>query len=318
MDLGPGWIRRDDLLRALRQQGLIVSNHQLLRWHNAGLLAQPKRVGHGRNRGGSDSYYPWWGALEALEIAWRLKEERRHGGKPKLVDVGWALWVLGYPVTDFARRFLIEKLEEKERLLKEMKRRPKQTAVMFRRLLARHPGFRNVRHLVMDPVVGFRILCDMQRTDFEPDRYSESDWQLLRETVLAQVLPDHVGDEPELPSLDEVAVGIGQLAKTLNTSAIKRWLRIASNRDLRVYCNEAQAILVAAVAELEWEDTLITPDDFLRHLGQQIADPYDWRRTVEQLPQLKLPKSPLSPFEQLLRKLGVLPGPALTTEVRTT
>jgi hypothetical protein len=317
MDLGPGWIKRDDLLKALRQQGLSVSNHQLLRWHNAGILTQPKRVGHGRNRGGSDSYYPWWGALQALEIGWRLKEERRHGGKPKLVDVGWALWVLGYPVTDFARRRLIENLEEKERLLKEMKRRPKQTAVMFRRILQRDPRFRKVRQLVMNPTVAFGIVRDMELGDLQADRYSEWDWQQLREAVLAQLFPDQAGDEPDLPPLDEVAEGIGQLAKTLNTSAIKRGLEVASNRDLRVYCNEAQAILGSLAGKKGWEDTLITPDDFLRHFGQRIANPYDWREMVELLPQLNLPKSPLSAFEQLLRKLEVLPSPALTTEVRT-
>src|SRR4051794_24359941 len=101
-------ITRDQLLADLRKQGLKLTAHQLLRWHDWGLLPQPRREGLGRGKG-TVSYYSRLAALQAGTLA-RVLAARR-----SLIDAGWALWALGFPLTSWARALLLDELAEVRR-----------------------------------------------------------------------------------------------------------------------------------------------------------------------------------------------------------
>jgi hypothetical protein len=300
MDLGPGWIKRDDLLEVLRLQGLSVSNHQLLRWHNAGILTQPKRVGHGRNRGGSDSYYPWWGALQALEIGWRLKEERRRSRKPKLADVGWALWTLGYPVTDFARELLLDELKEEEEASRlEHERYLKKTGEsLFERPEPRigMPGMRNVVRPDAMPKVA-RMLVELELGILADQEYEPQDWELLQEAVISEMHPELL-DHPELPTPEEVEAGLRQQS---SRQPLGRTIKALEEVDKRRLCktrNEAQALHEL----LGGSNEVMSRRGFVHYFKLRHVDPESAKRLAHLPKAMGWSRTPLSPLGRAVIK----------------
>lgn len=122
-DIHPGYIirmpdaatdlSRDELKAAIREQGLSVTSHQLVRWHKRGLLPRPERTFFGRP-GGTESRYPEIAIAQTHAILLLLQVFRRD-----LNSVGWYLWGFGFPVTAFVRRLLVTELEQWEKQLRE-------------------------------------------------------------------------------------------------------------------------------------------------------------------------------------------------------
>ena len=315
MDLGPGWILRDDMIKQLRTQKLNVSNHQLLRWRDAGLLPRPKRVGRGRSRGGSDSYYPRLALLQAAEIATRMEQERKLGRKPKLAEVGWALWVLGFPVTDFARDLLLGDLADAQYLLREFKRAPQETKKLIERALnSKNPVFRSIRDLVVNPAAAFPMLFNMMSGDLQANQHSVDDWISFQETTAVGLHRDALFEE-DLPSPEEFAIGIQQIAQTQNTGAVIEKLENTENKSLRIYCNEAQHIFAMLAQGMNLGSVLMPPDYFLHYFKQRVLNPDGAKSIKELIRGLGWTKPPLSEFEKILVRAGILPE--VTPEKRT-
>lgn len=72
--------------------GYSVSRDQLRRWRGMGLLPGVRQAGKGRSIGGSETRHPIGTAAQAIEIIRLLRE------KEKLAEVGWKLWMRGFPV----------------------------------------------------------------------------------------------------------------------------------------------------------------------------------------------------------------------------
>ena len=296
MHPGLGWIHRDELLQAVRQLGFRASNHQLLRWHDEELLPQPRRVGRGRARGGSDSYYPWWAALQAAELAGQLKRKRN------LDDAGWALWVAGFPVADVVRDLLLDELEESEDMLREVlaDRGGPLPSLLDSTAHARSDMWKVVHRKQRAKVL--RMVTEMQLGTLQPEKYSKHDWASFQDATLAAVLPQAL-DDPKLPSPTEVRSGITKLSRHWNLRAVRQGLEQTDDRWFRIYTNEAQALFAMIAQSLDVENALVPRDAFLRYFAQRHVDPGTRKQTVQYLKVLGWTKPPLSPFEQFVARL---------------
>jgi hypothetical protein len=93
---------REELLDLPKVREHGVSEHQLARWHRAGLLPRPKQRSLGKGHG-TQTVYPFGTGKQLLRLC-----EIHFDGKEKLFRyVGWRLWWEGYEVSfDLIRDFL--------------------------------------------------------------------------------------------------------------------------------------------------------------------------------------------------------------------
>lgn len=80
-----------ELLELAQQQGYLISAHQLVRWHRAGLLPRPQQQPLKRARGTCSLYPP--GTGEQLLLLCSL-----HSRERRLSHLAWQLWLAGYRV----------------------------------------------------------------------------------------------------------------------------------------------------------------------------------------------------------------------------
>lgn len=306
MHPGPGWIHRDELLKRLRKQKLSVSTHQLLRWHNRGLLPQPRRVGRGRSRGGSDSYYPWWTVLQVAELREQLKEQRRQNQLRSLADAGWALWVVGFPVTLFARKLLLSELREGRRLLRGERRRysTRQRSPSLDRLARSRSSHlaKSMRKAVRPEQLSgvFQMITDMQLGTLDPDEYSEEQWQFFQDAVIASISPDLL-DAEDLPAPSVVATDISRLAATRNIPQVIRALKAIDETLLCLFRDEAQTLVSQLASAVGKHNARMSREAFLQYFKVRYVDKEAAKETVQLLKVLGWTKPPLSPLAQLFR-----------------
>ena len=89
-------LSRETLLAWLAEQDCLVTEHQLVRWHKAGLLPRPSRKFLGRGKG-TETYYPPGTERQALRLCQALLDDR------STENAAWALWLDGFPVTPLIR-----------------------------------------------------------------------------------------------------------------------------------------------------------------------------------------------------------------------
>jgi len=96
---------REELLDLAKARGYSVTEHQLARWHRAGLLPRPKQRSLGKGHGTQTVYPPGTGRqlLRLCEIHFDDKEKR-------LLHVGWRLWWEDYEVSSKPIRDLLSRV----------------------------------------------------------------------------------------------------------------------------------------------------------------------------------------------------------------
>lgn len=308
MHPGAGWIHRDELREWVRHRVGRVSVHQLLNWHDKGLLPQPRRVGRGRGRGGSDSYYPWWAAIQAAALAWHLAEQRRRSQRRNLRDAGWALWIEGFPVTPFARRLLLEELDSSDLRHEYQRYRAGRSSTVFEIVAERPPApLKAMAQAVPAPAFStvLRIIAELQLGLLDPQAYTEEQWQDVQDVVVAGLLPSLEGDS-ELPSPKEVASGLARLSRTQNLPRVIKALKRIDDRHLCMVRNEAQALFARVAQAVGHENALITRDRFLTYFKARVVDPDATKDIVQMLRALQLSPPPRSRFAELILQLLAL------------
>lgn len=309
MPPAPSEITRDDLLAFLKREGCRVSPYQLLRWHDWGLLPQPRREGLGRGKG-TASYYPRTAALQARTLA-RLLAKRR-----SLRQAGWELWVLGFPVTAWARELLLGDLEEHQRQLQKMERSRKRGG----QLLQPRARQRRSGHLVqMQKLAGrdamprlMQMLVAFQLGTLKSVDYAEEDWDLLQGAALHELWPD-IATAVDLPSPAEVAKELAQLSPAISISRTIAALKRVPDRQLEQYRNELQWLFEAITPPDEQAAVRISPEEFLSFFKTRHVHPdgdRNYRAWMRDLGVSRPPVSPLQRWRAAFRPVATTPTPS--------
>jgi DNA-binding transcriptional MerR regulator len=304
-------VPRDELLHILHRHGFSVTEHMLLRWHDKGLLPQPRREGLGRGKG-TRSYYPTWAIPQAATLALALDHTRN------LQEAGWATWCLGYPVTPFARGVLLHFVQEKERELKKaldtMLRGDPRSAI---RKAARPRDRRRV-----DP-----LQATLQTDSLE---------QVL--TLAAKVLLGRVGDLPKATSVvwpwlgDAVEAQIGAkvyaelmpsritederrkamelIGRELSLPRIRVALERAPERDLEIIRGEASAAWMAGLHAEKIQPLLIPAVGYLLYFAVRVVSPTLAPEAERIARERGWSPPPPSPLQQVLQQ-GTMPSSAV-------
>lgn len=101
-----------EVLERAEAAGYAVSERQLKRWRDEGLVPSPDKVGLGRGKG-TVALYPPGTARRVIEIARALEEERSLG------RAAWHLWFQGLVPTDLVRRGMTGVIAERGQQLAE-------------------------------------------------------------------------------------------------------------------------------------------------------------------------------------------------------
>ena len=285
-------VERGELLELLKPQG--VTNAQLLRWVQAGLLPHPRREGLGRGRGGR-SYYPRLVILQAESLARLLKQERSLG------VAGWRLWLLGYPVTPFVRAMLLADLDAAEvelreelsqinagkpsRLIQEVKR--SNGDPMGQRLGA-----------VLEPKglqVYARMVIEQRLGILKADQYSELDWANYQDAGVAMLFPELI-DHKELPDPGTIPSGVQQVTRDANIDQLRAVLQTTDEKLFVTARNELQWLWEYYRDPTRTEMPFPEPDDFLRFLRFRLEPdgPRQIATWMNALGQTRIPPSPLA------------------------
>ncbi len=285
-------ITRDDLLAFLKGQGFPVTPYQLLRWHDWGLLPQPRREGLGRGKG-TVSYYRRGAALQARALA-RLLARRR-----SLHDAGWGLWMLGFPVTDWARPYLLDELKHQKREFLRAARSLRGKGWLAKQVSRRRApkGLERLRKVAPPentPRV-FQMLVALRLGSLRAEDYSEDDWALLQDATVNEFFPDLI-DDPELPGLEEVAAGMAKLSSEINLDRTIAEIKALPNKRLEQYRNEVQWLFELYSPPDERPTVLVSRDDFLLFFRARHLNPdgeLGIRTWMQALGQTRPPASPL-------------------------
>lgn len=305
MPPAPSEISRDELLAFLRREGFRVSPHQLLRWHDWGLLPQPRREGLGRGKG-TASYYPKGAALQARALVRLLEEDR------SLVEAGWGLWVLGFPVTEWARDLLVAELTDRERMLAKEVRSLKRGGKLANQIRRRAP-----RELArMQKVAGpgamprlLQMLTDQQLGTLRAEDYAEDDWDLLQGAALNQLWPD-LATAPELPSPQDVAKDMARLSSQASLKQVITALNSLPAPRLEQYRNEAQWFSERFANPEVPASARLSRDEFIAFLKIRHLDPEGARgmpHLMRALGQSHPPASPIQRWLQAQRSVAASP-----------
>lgn len=301
----PGWIERDDLLRAVRSVGLRVTTYQLLRWRNVGLLPPPKKVGHGRGRG-TTVHYPPIAALQAVALAGALKERRN------LDEAGWAIWVFGFPVTRFARRLLLEELHEREDGYRELLRRVDRGEGLKALLSTPTEPIATLRSLAgYDASTILRYIGDLELGTFDTTRYTDDDLVLTQQT-LAEAMDqwrqdggEALFDHPELPDVAEIRRTSAIHRATLGVPALRRRLKQLDDARLCQARDEAQALTAHLAEALGMPVPLLSRSMYLQYLGVRFLNREAATELITFLKQLGWATPPPSLLVQAVRRARV-------------
>lgn len=302
-------ITRDDLLAQLQREGLRVSAHQLLRWHDRGLLPQPRREGLGRGKG-TASYYPRSAMLQTRTLA-RLLARRRN-----LDEAGWGLWALGFPVTAWARAVLLDLLRSRrdelahaERSLRRAKgtlakvasrRRPPRSLARMRKDIRPEAMPRVLQMLVAYPLGTLRA-----------EDYTQDEWARFHEATLRELWPA-ILDDPKLPRPDEVAAGMAKLSRERSFARVIAALKEMPDARLEQYRNELQWLTELLSTPDERATATMSREDFVVFFKVRHMDPQGERgfaQWMKSLDQMRPPPSQLQRWRTAVKQLTLAPSP---------
>lgn len=249
-----------DLASALRTAGykapagwFNLAPHQLVNWHRNGLIPRPTRRFLGRNRG-TESRYPAHTALQAAAVAMMQLLFR------DLKSTAWAVWCLGFDLTERVRADLVaevagweQRLGKNYRLFEEG--RPNNPIAQL--ATGRAPrGFGNIRRRVGKrrfDTVG-RVFHEVLLGNFGPQAsYDPSDYRLIAKAVGV------VGGEAPVARLPEA---LALLSREANLSALRRAIVTMPAGTLCLLRDEAQAIF-RSLPVGDWIAQALVPPEFV-------------------------------------------------------
>ena len=319
MNDAPNYLTRGQIITYVGEQGYDVTRHQLVRWHKRGLLPRPRRHAKGRGQG-SEARYPAYTAAQTLTIL-LLKQDLPRD----LNSVGWYLWVLGFPVNDFARQLLLTELRERERALRReysRHRRGMRDTVFDRaggrRVLAGTEGMRRTAKRKHLPKV-LQMIAEMQLGVLaQHDEYRAEDWERLQDVGIALIYPELL-DDPELPSAEEVEAGLKRLSEEASLPKVIRALEDADDHALRLITNEAQWLLEHLAGPLGYEEVpLITREVFVHYYTSRCVDkhsPLQASQVSQVWEAFGWPYPPKSPIDRLVMRLAATVAPGTRSGV---
>jgi hypothetical protein len=305
MAIRPGEVEREELLRELAPYQ--VTNAQLLRWVQAGLLPRPRREGLGRGRGGR-SYYPGITVKQAGALAELLKRDRN------LAEAGWRLWLIGYPVTLFARALLLEELTAQEAALRDelarlRKGRRSRFAVGVRRERG-DPALARVRAMLNEgglQTMG-RMVAEQLLGILRTEKYTDEEWDNYGDATVAMVFPDLL-DRPGLADSTTFKSGIQKLTHDANLKQRRAMLKRTDDKLLVTARNEVQWLWEYFRDPVAPEFPFPNRGDFLWFLGVRLQP--DGPKAIALVMQaLGQEHVPLSPLERRRRAQQPQPAPA--------
>lgn len=288
METPDGLIERDDLIETLAAHEIHVTPTMLLRWHDRWILPQPVRKGRGQGRG-SRSYYPAFALQLAGFIAIALKVSRDLDG------AGWDAWTIGFPLTPFARDYLLEVAETElrdARKLSAFLRKEGKGAAKKRRALAREVGSKSPTLSVLP---GDRVLAalsgfvDIELGVWRAESAHDPRVQAIG-TGLNHAVADWIDQEATGGRLDaanpiveylvahdvpDSAIADGAAASSVSQSLpiLIRWLKAVSDTELEAFRNTAMAFIRQCGAFSGSDEPLgMTPGGFLRFLRIRALD----------------------------------------------
>ena len=309
MAIQPDEIERGGLLEALAPEG--VTNAKLLRWVQAGLLPRPRREGLGQGQGGV-SYYPRIAVRQAKALAELLRRQR------SLDEAGWRLWLVGYPVTPFARALLLKDLAAEERVLREELAREKRGEP--RRIaaaLTRNRGDASLTRLEgMLSRSGLqtmgRILVEQRLGTLDTSQYSDDALEAYGDATIAMLWPELV-DHPGLAGLDDFRAGLQQLSNDASIGRLRALVREADDKLLVVTRNEVQWLMEYFRDPLASDYPFAERGDFLRVLRLRM-EPEGPKRMAQLMKALGHTRVPPSPLQRALQGRGTPPSTASPDE----
>lgn len=185
---------------------------------------------------------------------------------------GWNLWALGFPLTAWARDFLIHESRERARNARRSRRASParlEKALRSTRLPAK------LQRLVKDhgPTLPFmfRMLAGAQLGMLDTDVYADTEWDDF-ESAFASMVGLGLGDETHSDGPD---YGTEAKASALRHSrefpvvrVIEALTEVPSER-LDLYRNECQALWDLFLAHMKAEPGLIDPDTFMGYFKER-------------------------------------------------
>lgn len=305
----PFVVPRDALVAEVRRlSGLTVTQSQLRRWCDVGLVLRPKRRGLGRGRGVVALYHPV-AVWQAFALAQFLNKRR------DLDMAGWFTWICGFPVTPFVRSYLLDHLEEQERTAKKMTRalaRPRFRDDLVRRAnrlgLSGHAGvFPTILPERLPTML--RMYNEAGLGTLHEHKYSEQDWELLKEGALSLYAPDdsELLDADDLASPQELEEGMNRMSREFPVSKVMAALKRIDDATLEALRTEAQAFAMAIHKALGQEPREMLPDEFLNYFSRAFvaSNGAEVRREIYELMDWKqLP--PTMVQQWILRRLQKL------------
>ena len=249
--------------------GVRITPHQLLRWHQAGLLPQPRREGLGRGKG-TVSYYN----KQALYQSWALADLLRR--RRNLTEAGWGVWMWGFPVTDWARDLLVRELTRERRAAARVKRMvgSDQIGVPYR--LGLEASF---------------SLGTLQSTD-----YTEDQWDDLQAELIEELWPKR-GQRTDDPTPRQVAANLAELARHINLPRAIAELKALSKAKLEQYRNEAQWLFEQQHSLVEGR-ALMPRDEFVRFFQARHLVPGQGAAFEKQMLEHEITHSPDTLFRR--------------------
>jgi hypothetical protein len=298
-------VERGALLELLEPEG--VTNAQLLRWVQAGLLPHPRREGLGRGQGGV-SYYPAVTVFQAKALAGLLNRQRNLG------EAGWRLWMLGYHVTPFARGLLEGELESEEEFHREelARLRAGETSRVARAIQRERsgPAWDRVRAALRLKGLSrvAKMVSEQRLGRLRSDEYSDVDWANYQDLVVALFQSD-LADDQLRPTPAELQAGVQTLSNTANLKELRALLGRANDRLLETVRNETQWLTEFFRAPTSREFPIADRDYFLRFLRLRMEPngPEEIQRLIEALGQKEVPPPPVE------RRFRLLQSPSAPT-----
>ncbi|MBK6781765.1 MAG: hypothetical protein IPG75_19830 [Gemmatimonadetes bacterium] len=236
-----------------------------------------------------------------------LKKDR------SLVEAGWGLWVLGFPVTEWARDLLVDESTDQERQLIKGARSLKPGGKAAKQLTRRAPPELRRMQQIAGPEAMPRLLQMLTAVPLgtlRAEDYPEEDWELLQGAVLHQLWPE-LATAPDLPTPQEVAAGMAKLSSQASLKQVIAALKTLPAARLEQYRNEAQW-LVERFTDPEARGTArVSRDEFIAFLKLRHLDPEGARGVpalMQALGQSRPPASPIQRWHHARRLLAAHPA----------
>jgi len=260
---------REELLDLAKARGYEVTEHQLARWHRAGLLLRPKQRSLGKGHGTQTVYPPGTGKqlLRLCEIHFDDEEKR-------LLHVGWRLWWEGYKVSFQLIRSFLDRLAvrlDKERSLLADPESEELSDVGWKwvedsrksrlgpplggvRRRTSRKLFPTVMKMLVEVLAGLYAGYQVEHTEDHPEGTTDRDRQIIEGSFgLDQGRTDQRSKDPEQPN-KPLETTLKEISSMFRDHSLQDVVAAATDEELAEVRNQLRLMfavgrLIAALAE---------------------------------------------------------------------